>query len=260
MDRIVLLLTFCILGLGCSISQPDEKNGTVPDTLIGISGTDHPLDFAAFGIQIRPDSLISYSQMKQQAETLRQSLKAGREAGTISADSVGRAFTRLMVNGLIPYWYGTPWDFNGYTNQPQKGVIACGYYVSTTLTHAGLRLNRYALAQQAGLNEAKSLACGTEIFQWHATDVRSTTERMMAEFENGLWFVGLDFHVGFLLKQAGELFFLHSSYLDPVAVVIEKALDSEALSQSATFVIAAVSTNEKLMKKWLDGSEIQIFK
>ena len=62
-----------------------------------------------------------------------------------------------IVNGLIPFWYGTEWDFYGYTSVPKQGKIACGYFISTVLLHGGFILNRYTLAQQGPYNEARSI-------------------------------------------------------------------------------------------------------
>ena len=33
----------------------------------------------------------------------------------------GILIENILVNEIIPFWYGTPWDFNGYTNTPGKG-------------------------------------------------------------------------------------------------------------------------------------------
>jgi hypothetical protein len=38
--------------------------------------------------------------------------------------------------------------------------------------------------------------------------------------------VGLDIHVGFIVNTGGEVYFIHSSYVDPYVVVREKALES----------------------------------
>ena len=57
--------------------------------------------------------------------------------------------TRSIYNDLLPAWYGTPWDFNGTSEVPQQGKIACGYFVSTILRDAGWKVERVRLAQQA---------------------------------------------------------------------------------------------------------------
>ena len=77
----------------------------------------------------------------------------------------GEDFENYLVNEIIPHWYGTEWDFNGYTAVPNQGVIACGYFVSTTLLHMGINVNRYKMAQQAGLYEAQTLALSEDNYR-----------------------------------------------------------------------------------------------
>jgi hypothetical protein len=60
-----------------------------------------------------------------------------------------------------------------------------------------------------------------------------------------------------MLYEGSEVYFIHSSYLDPVAVVREKASESKALATSRTFVMCNISSNEKLIKKWIMGEEIK---
>lgn len=47
-----------------------------------------------------------------------------------------------LLDSIIPFWYKTVWSFEGHSEVPRQGEIACGYFVSTTLLHAGLKLNR----------------------------------------------------------------------------------------------------------------------
>ena len=65
--------------------------------------------------------------------------------------------TRTIYSDLFPSWYGTAWDFNGTTEIPRQGKIACGYFVSTVLRDAGLKVERAQLAQQASENIILSL-------------------------------------------------------------------------------------------------------
>jgi hypothetical protein len=74
----------------------------------------------------------------------------------------------------------------------------------------------------------------------------------------GLYFAGLDFHVGFLLYRAGELLFIHSSYMYPLCVVIEKAALSRPFNATSTYRIAALSNNMRLIDSWILGTGINI--
>lgn len=193
---------------------------------------------------IHLSSGIPYSKVKSQAEQLRKE------------QANGTVFEEHLLNQIIPHWYGTEWDFNGYTDVPNQGVIACGYFVSTTLKHMGINLNRYHLAQQAGLNEAKSIAIvDSNYFTVYGTD---QLKKSMQDEKDGIYFVGLDNHVGYLLKRNAQLYFIHSNYIDD-KVMIEK-IDESAAFSSNIYVVAEISTNETLMKYWHSGEVVKIYR
>lgn len=170
-------------------------------------------------------------------------------------DSANTLFTKLLLNKIIPYWYGTPWDFNGYTAIPNQGEIACGYFVSTTLKDMGLNLNRYKLAQQAAKDEIEAIAINKNNIL-HYTD--NTIQDKLTSLKNGLYFVGLDNHVGYVYITAKETYFIHSNYIEN-RVMIEKSKYSEAFN-SSNYYLAKISYNKELMKKWLDKTPIRIKK
>ncbi len=160
-----------------------------------------------------------------------------------------------LEDNLIPSWYGTEWDFNGISETPREGQIACGYFVSTLLRDAGFKLERYRLAQQAALYIVRSLAPAEDRLDWSGLSTVELAEKMKAQ-RSGFYVVGLDNHVGFLLLDAQkELWFLHSSYGDPAVVVREKAVESPVLSWSNRFVMGFLET-DWLVEKWLRGEKI----
>jgi len=67
------------------------------------------------------------------------------------------AVVRTIYAEIFPNWYGTGWDFNGTTEVPRQGKIACGYFVTTVLRDAGWKVQRARLAQQASENIVLSL-------------------------------------------------------------------------------------------------------
>ncbi|MES2618940.1 MAG: hypothetical protein V4613_13770 [Bacteroidota bacterium] len=210
---------------------------------------------SAIGPKTTPTNAINYDSAKAVIKQQRIKLKAGLDKKTIRYDSVGRAFTDYLVNDIFPYWYGTTWDFNGYTAIPQQGAIACGYFVSTTLLHNGVKLNRYKMAQKSSMDGALMLEPKDSLYI-----KRSSRDIFLSEFKkthkNGLYMVGLSNHVGYLYKQDNAVYFIHSSYVTPVAVVIEDAATSVALGYSTIFVVADITYNEELMQKWLNGTTV----
>lgn len=174
-------------------------------------------------------------------------------------NNASKYFTGALLNEIVPHWYGTVWDFNGYTNKPNDGVIACGYFVSTTLKHMGLNINRYKLAQQAGLNEAKTFEPYENLLIYnidYTDELGSVFIKMKEALADGLYFVGLSCHVGYIYVKNNELYFLHSNYIDG-CVMIEKAEYSEAF-RSNIYVIADITFNESLIVKWIENSVIPV--
>lgn len=211
----------------------------------------------------KPD--LNYTQTKEHIAQQRQELKliyANITSDSLKnalLDSAGLVFTDIIVHQLLPYWYGTKWTFEGHTDIPNQGEIACGYLVSTTLKHAGLNLNRYKLAQQAASIGLKSIAFGKDVLIYRGLSPEELEQKFISQHQPGLYKVGLDYHVGYLYFTGTELYFLHSSYGGPVAVTVERVTDSPVFSSSA-YHILDITHNRGLMKRWLTGEEIPIVK
>lgn len=171
-------------------------------------------------------------------------------------DSVSHYFLDTLINNIVPHWYETTWAYEGHTNIPNQGEIACGYFVSTTLKHFGFKLNRYKMAQQPGLNEALSLQPRNQLKIYRNIDYSKLKDKLLKTYTDGIYFVGLSNHVGYILIKNKELYFLHSSYCDN-KVVIENAEHSYCF-ESDIYVFAEISTNKKLLKKWILNEYIPI--
>lgn len=159
---------------------------------------------------------------------------------------------RWVDDVAFPSWAGTQWDFNGMSTTPGQGLIACGYYVSTVLGHAGVRLQRIHLSQQDAATITRSVAAGSQVDELStATD----TVQRARERGSGLFVVGLDNHVGFLRVDGERADFCHASYVGPVAVLCEPALESPAF-HSSRFVLAN-ALSDALVDLWLQGRALQ---
>ncbi|MEP7321553.1 MAG: hypothetical protein ABI761_06525 [Saprospiraceae bacterium] len=177
----------------------------------------------------------------------------------ISEDSLSNIFTILLVNKLIPYWLGTPWSFEGHNSVPRQGDIACGYFVSTTLKDIGFNLNRYKLAQQLPIIEAKSLNLGKPILEINNSFASERIEILKECLKEGIYFIGFDqSHVGYIRKKNGDLFVIHSNYIGNKGVVIEEIETSVVFSYYHRIYVAEISTNQELLKKWLHNEVIDV--
>jgi len=171
-------------------------------------------------------------------------------------DTASKYLYTKLINDIVPHWYNTPWDFNGHTNIPNEGEIACGYFVSTTLKHLGFNVNRYKMAQQAGLNEAIALQPKEELKIYRNLDFDVLRRKVNEVYNNGVYFVGLDNHVGYILIHDKVLYFLHSSYYDN-KVLIELAETSPCF-KSNIYVFAEITSNKNLIKKWVLNEALHI--
>ncbi len=231
-------------------TKKDHQRGLESPTIIDTQKIDNLLS----KIKIQPDSSLTYDQMKKRVKHIRQSLSS-----EISNDSLSRLFQNILVEQVIPYWYNTPWSFEGHTAVPGQGEIACGYFVSTTLKDAGLNLNRYKLAQQNPLNEAQSLSLENTIKLIEHTSPEENIKTINFITKEGIYFIGFDqSHVGFILKLEKQLYLIHSNYLNAQGVMIEKIEDSKVFAGYERFYIAELSTNKALLQKWKVGEEIDV--
>ncbi len=161
-------------------------------------------------------------------DAARRSLgKRWRAAGPVQEkqliEAEGRsALLRALDTELFPAWLGTPWDYNGTTETPGEGKIACGYLVTTLLRDTGVKLQRVRLAQQVSEHIVKALCRTEDISRYRRGDVAAVV-RATHDKGDGLYVVGLDHHVGLLRVRAADVRFWHTSF---VAVVDEKASDA----------------------------------
>lgn len=160
-----------------------------------------------------------------------------------------------LIHTVLPRWDGTPWSFSGTSTTPGSGSIACGYFVSTTLREAGLRVERRRLAQQAAEDIIKTLAPPEAITRFSDAPMERFTETVAARGD-GLYVVGLDIHVGFLIVRGGKVFFHHSSYVGPMTVVREEAAASSPLVGSRYRVVAKLFTDDHLVESWLQDTPV----
>lgn len=221
------------------------------------------LDSMATGLNFKAQT--NYASTKQKAKELRAGLAQTYKAATNLAqkeailDSAQNEFASYLLNQIIPYWYNTEWGFDGYTSIPNRGSIACGYFVSTTLLHMGINVNRYKLAQQNPENEAKTVAIKDSLVRsYDYLDIEPAIHKELSTYDDGLYFVGLDYHVGYLYIRNGQAYFIHSDYVDGF-VRIESIENSEAF-ESETYFISNISSNRNLALKWIMEEEVLVIR
>ncbi|MGF2414013.1 hypothetical protein [Ferruginibacter sp.] len=162
-----------------------------------------------------------------------------------------KVFTTITAETIIPNWIGTAWDFNGTSEIPQKGSIACGYFVTTVLRDAGVSLARTKLAQCASEQMITSLIQSKYIRRFSNVTMDNFIQSIQKQ-GYGLYIVGLDNHTGLIYNSGKEIYFIHSTFVGTRNVQKEKAAASWVLRQSKYKVLGKISTDENILRKWIN--------
>ncbi len=201
-----------------------------------------------------------YSDVLQEIQAEKESFQSAYSQANESEKSkiieeVKTYLTKAISKDIFPQWYGTKWDFNGTTRTPKKGEIACGYFVTTVLMDVGFKIPRVEWAQSASEVFIQKLA---------PENLKRFTDRPLSEVKkyllnegNGLYLVGLDTHVGFVLVEGKAVSFIHSNYYYPqVGVMKEDISTKNPLSDSHYRVFGKLFTDEMILN-WLEENEYQ---
>jgi hypothetical protein len=161
-------------------------------------------------------------------------------------------FTNAVTNTIAPAWLGTKWDFNGITEVPQQGSIACGYFVTTVLRDAGLPIARAKMAQCASEEMIKALVQPKYISRFSNVPMIDFTNHLKLK-GFGLYIIGLDNHTGFIYNDGKDIWFIHASFVGTGDVQKEKAAESSILKNSKYKIIGKISEDENALDKWIQA-------
>jgi hypothetical protein len=155
---------------------------------------------------------------------------------------------------FFPAWEGTPWEFYGTSETPREGTIACGYYVSVLLRDAGFRIERAQLAQQASEHIVKTFADERDIQRFRDAPLADLVAAVRQKHGEGLFIVGMDFHVGLLRLTKGKAQLCHSAVLEPKHATCQDAVTSPGMISRYHVVGPALS--DARVRDWLKGVEV----
>ncbi|MDZ4758088.1 MAG: hypothetical protein SGJ10_08120 [Bacteroidota bacterium] len=180
------------------------------------------------GMQPASISQAEYINAKKQAKSLYDTSKKNI------------AICKYITEKIFPFWYSTLYDFNGTTEQPRKGKIACGYFVATILRDAGFDIKREKMAQMPSEKMIRELLLDKYITRYSNIDIEDFVKKLGPP-QNKLYIVGLDTHIAFLMGEENTWYMVHSSGRWPFCVIKEKALESKTLKKSNYKVVGRLS-------------------
>jgi len=158
-------------------------------------------------------------------------------------------FTSTLPH-LMECWIGTEWDYNGMAKKPGEGKIACGYFVTTILQDAGLTLNRQELAQAPSETLIRTLIPSQDIRLSSNQDYQSFL-RKIDKMGHGIFIIGLDTHVGFIVNSAEGWSFIHASRYSPNTVTSQKQEEANAIIDSQYRVCGKLAADPSFLSNWL---------
>jgi hypothetical protein len=205
-----------------------------------------------------------YSAFLEQVAAQRTALGARYAAarGTRARAAIRAEARRFIVDTLesrvFPAWMGMPSAGGPQATASlphQPGMyISCSYFLTAALQNAGLVLEsraRFAQAPAAWIERAL-LPPGGQIHRYGNLSPDELEHRLV-ELGDGLYVVGLNIHVGFIVVRDRHAWFVHSSYTPPGTVVSEPVATSMAiaLSQAKGYWVSPLFRDDRIVEMWL---------
>jgi hypothetical protein len=197
----------------------------------------------------------SYAETKARIVSQKQQLSRKYfAAGDHEKQKLRKQITAFWITGLSEdlygYWKNTPWSFNGTTQTPQDGSIACGYLVTTMLVDMDLKINRVKLAICPSSEMMKSLVPHQRIKNLSGLSYNEFADSLKGRAK-GVYIIGLDYHTGFIIIDDNRQWFLHSNYINKQGVIKEPVQNSQALKMSKTRWMVSLTGDDSFITTWL---------
>jgi len=207
-------------------------------------------------LNIATDTL-SYDEIRASIETARltyrkkypTSLALETDAAMIE---ISRFWVSKVSDDLFQHWKGTPWDYNGTTTIPKQGNIACGYFVTTLLSHMGVQLNRRQLSTCASSEMMRKLVPGRPLINLSGLSYSGFCDSLK-KYDAGVFIIGLDYHTGIIVVDSTNAWFIHSYFAQNVGVIKEVIELSPALQSSKTKWLMPLTADKGFIQRWIDN-------
>ena len=162
---------------------------------------------------------------------------------------------KIITSKVFPFWYDTPWDFNGTTRIPKEGKIACGYFVTNILTDVGFDIPRVKWAQSASEVFIKKLA-PNHLKRFTNKPISKVEDYLLASGE-GVYLVGLDNHTGFITVINKKVRFVHADYYEPEKGVVSEELDSHSPINHSKYRVVGKLFSDEMIRSWIQKKSIR---
>jgi len=200
---------------------------------------------------------LDYDAVKAEISSKKAELSRAYRDPKCDKDSVVHCAQQFlfttMTAKVFPCWYGTKWDYNGTTEKPRTGHIACGYFVTTTMRDLGFRIPRVRWAQLPSESMIKEMTSATNIKRYRFADINHIESEICA-WGDGLYVVGMDNHTGFIMNHGGKCQFVHSDYFNWSRGVVSENLSSDHPLRTSKYRVIGKVLTDDMVVKWLTDS------
>jgi hypothetical protein len=177
----------------------------------------------------------SYEDLKTEISNKRSELSQAYLSNGLNKDSVISYTQKFLFN-------------NGTTASPRDGSIACGYFVTTVLKDAGFNIPRVSWAQLP--SESMILKLNKDVKRFR-NRTAAEVEAYISSNEKGIYIVGLDIHVGFLINEGTNVMFIHSNYYRPEIGVMKENLAGDNPFADSSYRVVGKILQKEMIEKWL---------
>ncbi|MCG3164344.1 MAG: hypothetical protein POELPBGB_00098 [Bacteroidia bacterium] len=217
------------------------------------------LIFLAQSCEVTSQSNGTYQTLKSnivlKQQQLREQYQGAAQSRKDSLLKAARTFLlQKITEDIFNEWYNTPWDFNGTTQVPREGTIACGYFVTTVLRDAGFNIPRVKWAQLA--SEGVILKVCSDIKRFRNVPVEDVEGYILSK-EDGLYIIGLDCHVGFIMKKGKDVSFVHSNYYQRTVGVMKEPLKGRNPLNDSKYRVIGKILDDEMVRNWIGGVRVE---
>lgn len=221
-----------------------------------------PEDTRAKAIERHDAALVELAKTREALASRYEQAGTSAERGEIRAEA-RRALEDTIVEDLFPAWLGMPWgmgkDSTATRPHEPEMKVGCSYFVTSVLISAGVELeNRFTFAQAPAIHIQRSLAPGDDQLHTHFSIPATKLRDRIASLGEGLYIIGLDTHVGFVVVRAGEVRFVHASYTGARVVTDEPLAEAKAIHNSRPkgYFVTPLFQDGRLVDMWLRGQVV----
>ncbi|MEN0061544.1 MAG: hypothetical protein AAGA48_05300 [Myxococcota bacterium] len=203
-------------------------------------------------VLVPPRDAADYATQRGDLNQLQAQLAVRHAKGEDVVDLAQEAVAQHL-GAMVESWIGTPYGFFGTSEEPGGGRIACGFFVSTLLEHAGFDVQRIELGKEPSERIVQTMVAAEAIERFDKVPHTNVVQRAVAAGP-GIYLVGLDTHTGFLIHDTRAIRFCHATSRKANAVVCEPARESRSLRSDYT-VLGKLGA--KAAVAWLEGRALR---